>query len=66
MYLLDILPLTNLPKSESQIMSYYYKEDLTQGAIVEIDLNHRLILGLVINSTPIKTAKTFLKNADYK
>ena len=66
MYLLDILPLTNLPKSESQIMSYYYKEDLTQGAIVEIDLNHRLILGLVINSTPIKTVKTFLKNADYK
>jgi hypothetical protein len=47
-------------------MSYYYTEDLTQGAIVEIDLNHRLILGLVINSTPIKTAKTFLKNADYK
>ena len=65
MYLLDIIPLTNLPKTESQLMSYYYDDPLPNGSLVEIDLNHRLIFGLVVNSTPLKNAKTFLKSTKY-
>jgi hypothetical protein len=46
-------------------MSYYHDDSLINGSLVEIDLNHRLIYGLVVNCTPLKNAKTFLKSTKY-
>jgi len=39
MFIINVIPLTNIPKPQPQIFSYFYKSNLIKGSIVEIPLS---------------------------
>jgi len=65
MYIIEVIPLQHLPKNVSQILSYYYKEPLEKGVIVEIQIQTKKILALVLNCTPIENLKNELKSNSF-
>jgi hypothetical protein len=62
MYIIEVIPLQHLPKNVSQILSYYHKQPIQKGTIVEIQVKTKKILALVANSTPISNLKNELKS----
>jgi primosomal protein N' (replication factor Y) len=67
MYAIDIYPLSLIPRNQSQVLSYYHLQNLKTGAVVEVELNHRKIIGIVVASEPLKNRKLlFKKVADFE
>lgn len=67
MYVINIIPLSKLPRGQAGILTYFYDQLLSRGVVVEAPFNRRKIIGVVLNSTPIKTLKlTVKKNIDYE
>ncbi|TSC92016.1 MAG: Uncharacterized protein CEN90_131 [Parcubacteria group bacterium Licking1014_17] len=67
MQIIDVLPLTILPRNQDQILNYYHTEKLERGAVVEVELNKRKVRGVVIGSTDLKSAKLgFKKHVSYE
>ena len=65
MFIINVIPLTNIPRSQPQIFSYFYKLDLIKGSIVEIPLRRRNVMAIVLNSTSVSSKKAILKKADF-
>ena len=65
MFLIDVIPLTYIPKENSQILSYFSPQKLEKGSLVLVSLKKRKIPAIVVSSTSIKDSKTFLKKASY-
>jgi len=65
MFIINVIPLTNIPRSQPQIFSYFYKLDLIKGSIVEIPLGRRNIMAVVLNSASVSSKKAALKKADF-
>lgn len=65
MFIIDVIPLTNLPVSQPQILSYFFKSDLKRGSMVEIPLGRRNVMASVLNSAPVYFKKAVLKKADF-
>jgi len=65
MFIINVIPLTNIPRSQPQIFSYFFKSDLTKGSVVEIALGHRNVIAIVLNSVPVSSKKAALKKADF-
>jgi len=65
MFIISVIPLTNLPRSQPQIFSYFYKLDLIKGSIVEIPLGYRNVMAVVLNSASVSSKKAALKKADF-
>ena len=61
MFVIEAIPLQHLPKNVSQVLTYYYKTPLNKGAIVEVSVQTKKILALVVSSTPIEDIKETLK-----
>lgn len=61
MFILEIAPLLAIPRNQSQILSYFSKENLPSGALVEIKIKNKIAKGVVIKSQPIKNLKIRLK-----
>lgn len=66
MYIVEVIPLTLLPPSVPQILSYFFDEELSKGAIVEISLNKRKIRAVVISSSSLEKEKLALKKVDFQ
>jgi len=66
MFLIEIIPIVNLPKEIDQILFYYANENIQKGSIVSIKLNNANIYGLVISSTNLLTNKTLIKKSKFK
>jgi primosomal protein N' (replication factor Y) len=67
MYIIDVIPLALIPRNQTQILSYFNNEPISQGAVVEVALGTRKIKAVVISSDPIKNQKLiFKKNVDFK
>lgn len=67
MYILDVIPLANIGRNQSQILSYFYNEPLSIGAVVEISLNRKKIKGVVVGYDTLKKRKLgFKKNVDFE
>lgn len=67
MYVVDVIPLAFIPRRQAQILSYFYKEFLKIGAIVEFPLNRKAVRGVVISSVPLKIRKLdFKKGVDFE
>lgn len=62
MQIIEVIPIQHLPKTVSQVLTYYHKSPISKGAIVEINVNHRNILAIVTNSEPIENLKSTLKS----
>jgi len=65
MYIIEVIPIQHLPKNVSQILTYYYKEPLEKGIIVEISLQTKKILAIVLSSIPIEKVKNELKSNSF-
>ncbi len=61
MYILDVVPLTPLPRNQPQIMSYYHSGLINQGTFVQVFFNNRKIRAVVVSSDNIKKRKVALK-----
>lgn len=66
MYLIDIIPLTKIPHTLPQILSYFYSAEVTPGALVQIPLGRRQEKGIVISSRNIADYKMEIKNAGFE
>lgn len=66
MFVIDVVPLTHLPKGQPQVLSYFNSEPILKGSLVKIKLNNRLCLAIVIDSVPLSQRKAHLKSADFQ
>jgi primosomal protein N' len=66
MYLIEIIPITNLPKEVDQILFYYYNKRLQKSSLVSIKLNNANILGLVVSSQNLISNKNLIKKSNFK
>jgi primosomal protein N' (replication factor Y) len=64
MYIHKVIPLVYLPRSQSQILSYFSSRELPWGALVSIPLAKKTASGIVISSKPIES-KISIKKADF-
>jgi len=65
MFIINVIPLTNIPRSQPQIFSYFFKLDLIKGSVVEIPLGRRNVMAIVLNSASVSSKKAILKKADF-
>jgi len=65
MFIINVIPLTNIPRPQPQIFSYFYKSNLIKGSIVEIPLRNRSVMAVVLNSASVSSKKAALKKADF-
>jgi len=65
MFILDVVPLTNIPLGQSQIFSYFSKEDVKRGCLVEVFLNRRKVLAIVLKSENVISRKALIKKSKF-
>lgn len=65
MFIVDVIPLTYLPVSEPQILSYFFNSSLERGSIVEVPLARKKVIAVVWCSENISQRKAILKKADF-
>ena len=63
MRLIDVIPVTRIPHTQTQILSYFFSSDLTPGSLVLIPLGKRKETGVVLGSRDID--KMQIKKADF-
>src|SRR3989344_7407043 len=67
MYILEVTPLISIPRSQNQVLSYFYTEKLEIGSLVEVKINKRTIKALIVGSQNLKDLKIKLKKeADFE
>jgi hypothetical protein len=60
-FIIEAIPLQHLPKNVSQVLTYYYKEPIEKGSIIEVSVQTKKLLALVTSSTPLENLKGDLK-----
>jgi len=65
MFILDVIPLTNIPIGQPQVFSYFSKENLERGCLVEVFLNRRKIMAVVLKSESITSRKAIIKKSGF-
>ena len=66
MYLIDIVPLTKIPHTQPQILSYFFSSALPAGALVLIPLGKRKETGAIVDSHEASDFKMEIKKAGYE
>ncbi len=66
MYIIEVIPIQHLPKNVSQVLTYFHKDPLEQGALVEISVSHQNLLGIVASSTALDKVKNEIKSSSFK
>ncbi len=66
MYIIEVIPLTNLPPQVPQLLSYFFNKSLPRGSIVEISLNNRKVPAIVISASPLEDKKITLKTSAFQ
>ncbi len=66
MYLIDIIPLTRIPHTQPQVLSYFHGAPLKRGALVQIPLGRRQEEGIVIGARDLAGHKMEIKSADFE
>ena len=64
MYIIDIIPLAFIPRNQAQILSYFHKEPLNRGAVVEVLIGRRKIKG-VVAGYPLVDVKVTVYDGSY-
>jgi len=49
-FIINVVPLVNIPISQNQVFSYFFEEKLNPGTLVEIPFSGRKLKGVVLNS----------------
>ncbi len=66
MFLIQILPLTKIPHTLPQILSYFSGQKLFAGSLIQIPLGKRKANGVVIGVRAIADHKMEIKRADFE
>ncbi len=66
MYIIEVIPLTILPSSVPQLLSYFFNRNLEKGVIVEIPFGNRKIRAAVVSSTPLEERRMSLKKSGFQ
>lgn len=65
MFIIDVIPLTNISIGQSQVFSYFSKENIKRGCLVEVLFNNRKIMAVVLKSENIASKKAIIKKSDF-
>ena len=65
MFIIDVIPLTNISIGQSQVFSYFSKENIKRGCLVEVLLNNRKIMAVVLKSENIALKKATIKKSGF-
>ncbi len=66
MFIIEVIPLTNLPQNVPQLLSYFFDSHLERGALVEVMIGKRKVSAIVISSTPLEQQKSLLKKSQFQ
>ncbi len=61
MYIINVIPLTKIPRPHPQILSYFFNQKLPLGSLVQILIRKKKINALVISSEDLEKKKIELK-----
>lgn len=61
MFVLDVIPLTFIPRNQGQIFSYFHDKKLENGTIVEVSLRNYSVKGVVVGADDLDARKLLLK-----
>lgn len=65
MFLIEVIPFARLPRVLPDTFSYFSAISLTRGAVVEIEVRQRKLLGIVLSAESVKDAKQELRTASF-
>lgn len=65
MNLLEVLPLTRLPKTMPDSLSYYTSRDIPAGSFVSISIQKKKITGIVLKSSALSSVKAIIRKQDF-
>jgi len=66
MFIVEVIPLISLPPQVPQLLSYFFNKSLQKGAVVEVLINNRKTLAIVVGATSIEEQKASLKKSDFQ
>lgn len=66
MYIIDVIPLVKIPKSASQVLSYFSSKNIKIGAIVSAPLGRASINALVVSSYEVDDQKISIKKSGFQ
>src|SRR3989344_1997470 len=66
MYVVEVIPLTNLPIGVPQVLSYFFDQYLQKGSVVEINVANRKVNAIVISAVPLEQRKILLKKSGFE
>lgn len=66
MFIIEVIPLTIIPPSMPQILSYFFDKKLERGAVVLISIGNRKVKAIVVDSISLAEHKINLKKADFQ
>ena len=65
MFLIEVIPFARLPRMLPDTFTYFSSEFIARGAVVEIEVRQRKLLGMVLSAAPVKDAKQHLRTASF-
>ncbi len=66
MYVIEVIPLTVLPPQVPQILSYFFDQALPKGAVVEILIQKKKVVAIVVGSGSLEQQKISLKKSAFQ
>ena len=66
MHIIEVIPLALFPPQVPQLLSYFFDDDLSQGALVKVPIGTRLVDAVVVSSTPLERRKGLVKKAGFQ
>src|SRR3989344_1607131 len=66
MFIIEVIPLANLPPQVPQLLSYFFNKTLVKGSVVEVLIGNRTTPAIVISSTSLEKEKASLKKSSFQ
>lgn len=63
MFIITVIPTSNIPRQET--LTYFYKEAISVGALVQIPYNKNILKALVLSCVPISQVKGDIKKETF-
>lgn len=60
MYIISVIPISNIPRQD--MLSYFYKENIALGSLVQVPYNNKQMRALVVSSVSVATLKSDIKS----
>lgn len=64
MFIITVIPTSNIPRQET--LTYFYKDAISVGALVEIPYNTKILKALVLSCVPISHVKADIKKEAFQ